>query len=91
MITNCAKPFSLHDFTSLLKGAQFPVARSPLRPVLFFTVASYFGGSSVWNFFHVALLASGILRWLMNCFGTFVHPWAVTISYLSLYLLCPLY
>jgi len=40
----------------------------------FCTAASYIGGSSVWNFLHVAPLATGILRWLINVFWNVCAP-----------------
>jgi hypothetical protein len=94
MLTNCAKPFRLHGFTSLLRGAQFPIASSPWQQFFFFflfSVASYIGGSSVWKFLSCRPSGAWNFGVAYEFFGTFVHPWAVTISYLSLYLLCPLY
>jgi len=97
MPTKSAKPFRLHGFTSLLKGAQFLVARSPWRPILLPPLSLSLGGVLHWRVLSVEFLScrpSGAWNFEVAYeffFGTFVYPWAVTIFYLSLYLLCPLY
>jgi hypothetical protein len=92
-LTNCAKPSRLHVLHRYFRVHNF---RLPGRRGDQFFFFFFYGGILYWRVPRVEILScrtSGAWNFEVayESFGTFVHPWAVMISYLSLYLLCPLY